>query len=179
MTRWQSRREPILAPDGHYLVPTNLPDVYGLVDAQDLPLVSGRRWTVKGDGYIVRTEAGATVRLHRLILPHIPIIDHANGDKLDNRRANLRVASITENNRNRPRQRNNTSGFKGVHWDSLRGKWTARIKHDGRSIRVGRFDDIRDAARAYDEAAIRYHGDYASLNFPLGDAGLDVHGVML
>lgn len=92
------------------------------------------------------------------------MVDHRNGDKLDNRTENLRPATIKENNRNKRAQRNGRSGFKGVAWDSTSGRWKAHIYADGKRYVLGYFEDPRDAARAYNEAAPQYHGEFARLN---------------
>jgi hypothetical protein len=75
-------------------------------------------------------------------------IDHINGDRSDNRIANLRLVTRTENNMNSARQSNNTSGCQGVTWDKQTNRWRAFIKKDGRTIRLGRFDTLAEAAGA-------------------------------
>lgn len=91
-------------------------------------------------------------------------IDHIDGNRDNNAIANLREATNGENLRNRGPQRDNTSGFKGVTWDRERGKWTAQINLRGKHHHLGRFDNKKDAARAYDLAAARLHGEYAYQN---------------
>jgi hypothetical protein len=115
----------------------------------------------------VRLDDGREVGVHmHNFITGWPYVDHRNGDGLDNRRANLRQATHVENGRNRGAQVNNTSGWKGVSWDTGRGRWRAQIAVDGRRIFLGRFDDPVEAARVYDEAAVRYFGEFAHLNFP-------------
>jgi len=99
--------------------------------------------------------------LHRLILNVAKgaEVDHINHKKDDCRRANLRICQRKENMRNRIRQRNNSSGFKGV--TKNREKWLARIKVDGKHIHLGLFDTAEDAHAAYMKAATRFHGEYA------------------
>jgi hypothetical protein len=94
-------------------------------------------------------------------------LDHRNGDGLDNRRSNLRPATRQENSRNRRLQTNNTSGFKGVHWEASSRKWRAVIRVDHRFYRLGRFRTAEDAARIYDGQARARFGEFATLNFPL------------
>lgn len=92
-------------------------------------------------------------------------IDHINGNPLDNQRANLRYATHAQNMRNRKLNKNNTSGYKGVL--APRGKdktWRAEIKCNNIRYRLGSFKNKEDAARAYNIAAIRYHGEFARLN---------------
>jgi len=91
-------------------------------------------------------------------------VDHINGNGLDNRRSNLRIATSQQNNRNRKICNLNTSGFKGVRLD--RNKWRADIRIDGKRKNLGRFVNPEAAAAAYDEAARKYFGEFATLNFP-------------
>ena len=105
------------------------------------------------------------VYLHRAVVElagkRWPRVDHKNGDKLDCRLRNLRPASAGQNNCNRgPYGR---SGIKGVCWHAS-GKWEAAIGHAGRRRYLGLFTDKRDAAAAYDRAAVELHGEYAWLN---------------
>lgn len=106
--------------------------------------------------------------MHRRILSASEdiVVDHVNGDGLDNRRSNLRLCSLAENNRNRRRGKDNTSGYKGVHWCRRRRLWRARIKHGRRPVCLGFYKTPEEAARAYDGAAKTYHGEFALLNFP-------------
>jgi hypothetical protein len=93
-------------------------------------------------------------------------VDHINGDKLDNRRANLRVATKTQQRQNQRVTRRNTSGFKGVSRISSTGRWRARIKVSGRQMPCGVYATAESAALAYDAAAREYFGEFARLNFP-------------
>jgi hypothetical protein len=86
-------------------------------------------------------------------------IDHINGIKTDDRLCNLRAADNAQNNRNRPAQGNNTSGFKGV--SKKRRQWRARISVNGTEHSLGTFDTPEAAAAAYREAAERLHGAFA------------------
>jgi hypothetical protein len=88
-------------------------------------------------------------------------IDHINLDRADNRFCNLRAASRSQNKMNKPRQSNNTSGFKGVSWNRSRQKWLAQIKHDGQVRYLGFFDDPSAAHAVYCEAADKYFGEFA------------------
>lgn len=128
---------------------------------------SNRTWyavrPLRGDDGVRRL-----VKLHTY-LTGWPLVDHRNGDGLDNRRANLRPATHAENSRNVARRADNTSGHKGVSWAPHTNRWRALIVVDGRRTHLGYYPDPVDAARAYDAAAIEQHGDYAALNFPRKD----------
>lgn len=88
-------------------------------------------------------------------------LDHINGVKDDNRLENLRPATKAENGMNRPKQRNNLSGFKGVCFDNNKGKWLATIKRYGKQHRLGHYQTPEAAHAAYVKAAERLHGEFA------------------
>ncbi len=116
-----------------------------------------------------------TIRLHRVIIerilegpiPEECVIDHINGNPLDNRRENLRLATFAQNAYNSEKQGNGNNPYKGVSLcnDEWRvKKWTAQICINGEHIRLGHFHTAKEAALAYNEAAIKYQGEYAKLN---------------
>ena len=90
-------------------------------------------------------------------------VDHEDGNGLNNQRSNLRSATRAENQWNVRLRRDNTSGVKGVTWDRQAGKWLVRIRVNGKRINLGHFGDLDDAAAAYAEAALVYHGDFARI----------------
>jgi hypothetical protein len=89
------------------------------------------------------------------------LVDHVNGDTLDNRRENLRVATHAENSQNK---RKISKGFKGVY--ERRGHWIASIAACGTRVRLGSFATPEEAAMAYDDGARKWHGPFARVNFP-------------
>ena len=142
-------------------------DHYTLVDYEDYVKIVEFNWQVSGFGYISRNVNGKTLYLHKYLLgADEETVDHINGNKLDNRRRNLRLCSDKDNTRNRRALEGKTSIYKGVSYDTQTGKWNCHIKVDSKSIRLGRFDTEIEAARQYDINAIRYFGEYVWLNFP-------------
>lgn len=109
------------------------------------------------------------VALHRIVASRMvsrplttkELVDHINGNTLDNRRSNLRLATVKENTRNQQINKKNTSGYKGVSWYRKDCKWIARIKVDGKTLYLGSFKNPEDAYAAYCEAAAKYHGAFA------------------
>lgn len=145
-----------------------------LVDAEDVERLGAMRWSpIKfGGAYYAVTRKGTSpgglvsTFMHRLIMDAQPdeLIDHANGDGLDNRKANLRRCTRSQNAANALSHRNSSSRFKGVSWAKSKKRWQATITVDYRSIFLGRYVIEEDAARAYDDAAVRYFGEFARLN---------------
>jgi hypothetical protein len=107
-------------------------------------------------------------RLHRLIMKAGvgQQVDHRDGNGLNNRRDNLRLCDRRGNARNTDLRVNNESGFKGVYWYRRDSEWKAQIKIDGKVKHLGCYSDARDAAEAYDRAALSLFGEYAWTNFP-------------
>lgn len=146
-----------------------------VVDDEDFERVAQFKWYAwvgRTSVYAVRhpgtgKENRPLVYLHREILVSRPgyEIDHVNRDTLDNRRCNLRYANRSQNNSNKGKQKNNTSGYKGVHWGKACKKWVAMIRHKHCRYYLGIFSDPIDAAKAYDVAARKYHGEFAKTNF--------------
>lgn len=140
-----------------------------LIDIEDISLIKDKWCSVNNMGYVQLEYKNKKVLLHRLIMnvleESINIdIDHINHNTTDNRKVNLRIASRSENKRNVLKQKNNTSGYKGVCWDRSKNKWQSGITVNNKSIFIGRFDNKLEAAQAYNKAAIKYHGEFAELN---------------
>jgi hypothetical protein len=90
-------------------------------------------------------------------------VDHINGNTLDNRRSNLRVCTHAENMRNRRKNSNSSSGYKGVFWDNHYKKWSSYIRVNNKRIYLGRFDDSKVAYEAYVAASKKYHGEFGRI----------------
>jgi hypothetical protein len=150
---------------------------YTLVEQADYYRLKNFKWYLAGNGkefYAYRNAIvgpGKTKRysMHREIMgfPEGLFVDHQNGLPLDNRRANLRLATYSQNMINRPKiiSDKTTSKFVGVYFDKRRGTWNARINVQNKCIWLGRFDNEIDAAKAYDKAAMKYYTEFARLNF--------------
>jgi hypothetical protein len=147
-----------------------------IVDLEDYYRYARFKWCLGGGGgkfYAIRGQRTGTndlkiVRLHRLIMnaPDGLLVDHRNGDGLDNRRSNLRLATRSQNQFNKGKRKNTTSQYKGVYFHKEHQRWAAQIIVEGKKICLGHFDSEIEAARIYDEAARKYGGVFARLNFP-------------
>lgn len=139
-----------------------------LVDARHMSVLKCYAWMIHRDGYAYGKVNEKNVYLHRLIYElefgtHGDLVDHINGNRLDNRVANLRKATHKENRRNTKKVRG-TSKYIGVYYNKKRNKWCASIQHEGKNRHIGYYDVELDAARAYNEKAREFYGDYAKLN---------------
>src|ERR1700690_799106 len=131
-----------------------------LVDDDIFHLWGHLKWHTSRDGYVQHTDNknGRVISLHRLIMgyPEKLLVDHKNHNLLDNRRQNLRICSIAENNRNTNKKKITSSKFKGLSYEPNASKinpWRVSINFNGKSLSVGRFPNERWAAMAYDIAA--------------------------
>lgn len=145
------------------------------IDNEDYELLSKFTWYFWTDGVfcqqrIKETGKKKTIRINRLIMkyPKSMVVDHINHDILDNRKCNLRICTIGQNDKNQKLRRTSTSGFKGVTWNTKDKKWRAKIRLNYKYIFLGGFDNKIDAAKAYDEGATKYHGEFACTNKSLG-----------
>lgn len=141
--------------------------IKALVDDDDYEWLSKTRWSDDSCGYAIRKVQGknTTEKMHRLIMnakPHEQV-DHLNGIPWDNRKENLRLVSNELNSRNKGKYSSNKTGYKGVAVYK-QGRYTAQITVNYRKKHLGVFDDPKEAALAYNEAAVKYFGEFAKLN---------------
>jgi len=154
---------------GHRVIPLTR-GKFAIVDAADHSRLAKHKWHTaesRGRFYAQRWHKGKTVKMHRVILKAPPgmFCDHKNHNTLDNRSSNLRICTPAQNAYNQLPRSGGTSRYKGVVWNKERRKWTARIKHEGRTFHLGCYDYEADAAIAYDDKAIELFGEFACLNF--------------
>jgi hypothetical protein len=173
---YRARREPPLrlAPpdpphDGiRYIALTK--GKHAIVDAEDYDRLMKHKWTAVYFGtrfYAQRNGGGYSIMMHREIM-HAPkgmVVDHINGNGLDNRKCNLRICTQGQNILN-SKPRGKSSRFKGVHFDEDRGKYAAYVWEDGKTVPLGRYKNEVEAARVRDYHAVQAGGIYAWLNFP-------------
>ena len=146
---------------------------WAVIDEQDWEKVKDHTWhteIARKTFYATTSINGRSVRMHRLIMDpgKGEIVDHRDGNGLNNRRSNLRVCNNSQNLRNRGLPASNKTGFKGVYKPKDRKKYTAQIKTDSKSLYLGSFSDPVDAAKAYDAAARAIFGEFAMTNKKLG-----------
>lgn len=140
-----------------------------IVDDENYEKLSKFKWVLSDNGYAIRWGTKSerkTVFMHCQIIerPKGFEVDHINGDRLDNRRENLRIVTLEQNRFNRKKQLGTSSIFKGVQWHKCHKKWIACIRFRKKLIHLGYYDSEQEAALAYNNAATRYFGEYAKLN---------------
>lgn len=142
-----------------------------VIDAADVALTAGYRWFSHAGRHTVYAsrnekvgERRSMVLLHRVILsaPAGMLVDHIDGDGLNNRRSNLRLATAAENCRNQRLHKDSSSGLKGVSWHESANKWVAQIWANGKNNYLGVFSCPERAHAAYLEAAKKFHGNFAA-----------------
>jgi len=144
-----------------------------MVDDEDHERLSKHKWCTMKNGrthYAVRS--GLVDGKRKLIFMHRELVcipdgmftDHIDGDGLNNQKYNIRACTSEQNGRNSRTPKNNTSGYKGVSWRKEKKDWLARIMVSGKSVHLGCFEKKSDAVVAYNEAAKKYHGEFARLN---------------
>ena len=162
----------ITLPDGSQIAELKLTKGYStIVDAEDVHLLDGWTWRTLENGRkryaIGYRKPQISVRLHRVLFECTKgdgiEIDHIDGDGLNNRRKNLRIASGQQNSMNKKKYRG-TSKYKGVCWDSGLRLWRTEIVCNGKKFRLRSFESEEDAAKEYNVAARRLFGEFACLS---------------
>jgi hypothetical protein len=143
-----------------------------LIDTEDIQKLKCLRWTVKSchsSLFYAHTHTGTTTKtMHRLVMGNPDgVVDHINGNCLDNRKSNLRVVSYSENRRNSTKQINTKCRYRGVYErNDYPGKYRAQLRHNGNIKNLGTFTCPKEAALVYDKYAKEVYGEFAVTNFP-------------
>jgi len=143
---------------------------FAIVDDVDYIHLSRHKWYATDQGYARReiyiNKKKVIVHMHRVIMnaPDDMFVDHINGYRNDNRRKNLRLCTHLENNRNSFVRFTNNSGYKGVAFHRQSGLYHASININGKQISLQYYKTAQEAAKAYNEAAQKYFGEFAKLN---------------
>ena len=144
-----------------------------LIDEIDYPLVSGYRWYAQRHeqafyavACVPAKEGGGRKKMHQLLMPLSKplMVDHRDGNGLNNRRSNLRPATGIQNSANTSMRTNNSSGFKGVCWHKRSAKWHAQLRIKGKRGYLGGFTTPELAYAAYCAADVKYHGAFSHRN---------------
>jgi hypothetical protein len=138
----------------------------------DHDVLSNYKWSLsKGrNTFYCRTNAPHPIRgtqgfgMHQLLMGFPKCVDHKDRNGLNNTRDNLRSTSVQNNNRNATKQRNNTTGYRGVDYNKNHKSFRARVNINRKSVYCRYFKTAEEAAKAYNEAAIKYFGEFANLN---------------
>lgn len=137
------------------------------IDTEDIDKIKEHKWFYNRSGYAETKIKNKILRMQHKVFgkPSAGFdTDHINQDKLDNRKLNLRFCTRSQNMANRGKASTNTSGFKGVAWNKFNNKWKAQITINYKSMHLGYYKNKIKAAIAYNEAALKYFGEFASLN---------------
>lgn len=130
-----------------------------IIDIDDVEFASTRKWYLHSKGYCASNGKLGACFLHKLILPGDEQVDHINGNKLDNRKSNLRKCNSSQNLANYPARRNSKTGVRGVY--PVKNGFEVRIRKDGILYRLGIFDTVEEGERAYNAKAIELFGEFA------------------
>ena len=151
-----------IGKQGHVIGKTSKGDTF-IFDINDFAMVAIRTWDISNCGYVISGH----ITMHRFLfdIPAGELIDHANGDRTDNRRCNLRIASASENNANRSviKKHGASTKYKGVV-EYNAGRYRATIGYHYKRIQIGYFKTAESAARAYNKRAVELFGNFAKLN---------------
>lgn len=139
-----------------------------LVDDDDFDRCKQYAWYINHLGYINhKSHTHGSIGIQRLIMnaPKGMVVDHIDGNPLNNQKSNLRICTQEQNTHNSKKPNTNKSGFKGVYFDKVLGKYRALIRINKKQKHLGCFKKAEDAAKVYDQFATQTRGIYSRLNF--------------
>lgn len=123
-----------------------------IVDKEDFPVISSfdGTWHLNNRGYISRTLKGKRESIHRVIMKpqRNLVVDHIDGNRLNNKKENLRIITRGQNSQNIKSNKRSKTGIRGVSYDSRWSKWRARMTVDGKEINLGTYDSVEEAEKA-------------------------------
>ena len=173
----QAAPPPPQPPDGAFFYIPVTQGQQALVDAEDYARVRRHKWCLSRSGHQLYAQCryrGKTIRMHQFIMnpPQGMVVDHIDGNGLNNRRGNLRLCTPEQNiwNQKRRKPQNASSQYMGVHrYRGQPDRWYVKIQCRGQGRYLGPFDEEIEAARARDRLALQFFGEFARLNFPRED----------
>jgi len=147
-----------------------------MVDDEDFYVLKNMTWglhkvhTMHNSFYARTTISGKCITMHQFLVnaPKGFQVDHKDGNGLNNQKINLRACTQKQNSANLRKNKRNTAGFKGVHFNRSRNIFQSYITPDGKHIYLGSYKTAQEAAIAYDQAAIEHYGEFACTNKKLG-----------
>lgn len=156
------------------LIPVSLGKAYTIVSEEDFEALSKKKWRLSPAGYAMTTIKKqrdgkiykSTICMHTIInkTPNGMFTDHINGNKLDNRKENLRTATAQQNQMNKKTSKHSEVGLKGIRKCKTTGKWRINMSINGKYTALGRTSCLGKAIKIYNQSAKKYHGEFARLN---------------
>lgn len=133
------------------------------IDLEDYEKIKKHQWYISKTGYAKTKIKNKDMSVHRLITncDSNLTVDHIDNDKLNNKKSNLRMCTMAQNNMNKKNLKQNISGYRGVHWHKTRKKWVAQISINNKIKYLGIFEKIEDAIKRRKESEQIYYGEYA------------------
>ena len=149
--------------NGYMIGITSNSNVEFYFDLEDYDLIKNYTWQTSDKGYIISRKNKVLITFHRLVMDAENsklLVDHINHNKADNRKSNLRLVTSSQNQMNRDKSRQNTSGIRGVYWHKKHKKWQANLQINGKLIYLGLYSNKEDAINARKQAELKYFKEF-------------------